>query len=70
MAAEMFNGNTLVILLPVHSYRNHTSPVPIGNVPGAWPPDRDVATQTKVLGIVVDHVAVIFGDQCFGIEGE
>lgn len=55
MAAEMFNGNTLVLLL-VHTYRNYPSLVPIDNVPGAWPADKDVTTQTKIFWSVVNHV--------------
>lgn len=68
VAAEMFDSNTLVVLLPIHSHRNHPSLVPIDNVPGAWPTHEDVATQGKIPGIVVNHVAMFLAIKAWGLK--
>lgn len=65
----MFNGSLIVLLL-VHSYRNNPSLAPIDNAPGVWPIDRDITTQTKTLGIAVNHGTMLFSNQGVGIEEE
>lgn len=68
MAAEMFNGKTIVVLLPVHGYRDDPSLVPIDNMPGAWPTNGDIAAQAKVLGVIVNHVDLFFVAQGVRIQ--
>lgn len=63
MAPEVFDGSTLIVLLPIHGYRNHSSLVPVGDVPGAWPTDGDVTTQREKLGLLINHDFGIFDDQ-------
>ncbi|PHH49739.1 hypothetical protein CFIMG_006276RA [Ceratocystis fimbriata CBS 114723] len=61
MAAEMFDSETFVVLLPVHGYGNDASLVPISNVPSAGTTNRDTAAQRKILGIVINHDTVLSG---------
>ena len=68
IAAEMFNSETFVVLLPVHGYRNDTSLVPISNMPRAGTANRNTAAQRKILGIVIDHFKVFLGELRIEIE--
>jgi hypothetical protein len=57
MAPEVLDGDALVVLLFVHGDKNHPPLILVSHVPCTWPADAVIATERKIFGIFINHVA-------------